>query len=268
MKKKLNWSTASAWDQYAYGADQGNWNLCRAVCNGAGCGLGVPEDQLPGYTPAESKIWWEMFRVACSPGCTKEWGLQRTVDACGQTVISVRMLDIPLLLAAMAASLARFSAPLVRVLVRVMPIFAREWRWVSSLGLMSHAKALRRDFDAMGSECDEIGYRLAREGATVILKRLIIRHPNKDVERAKWRSFLSHIVVAADDGGDVAGARAVMDLPEFVEPRRISMVPGSVSFGPMEASVTVKVKSPPRLWGNPIKWMLWKITKSTSHLIG
>ena len=64
MKKKLNWSTASAWDQYAYGADQGNWNLCRAVCNCAGCGLGVPEDQLPGYTPAESKIWWEMFRVA------------------------------------------------------------------------------------------------------------------------------------------------------------------------------------------------------------
>ena len=168
----------------------------------------------------------------------------------------------------MAGQLVRGIAPLVRFVVCVMPKFARDWRWVSRFGLICHAKALRRDFDAMGSECDEIGYRLAREGATAILKRLVIRHPNKETGRAKWRSFLMHIVVAAEDGGDVVRAMAVMDLPEFVEPRRISVVPGSVSLGPMEASVTVKVKSLPRLWKNPIKWMLWKITKSTSHLIG
>ena len=153
-------------------------------------------------------------------------------------------------------------APAVRVMVRVMPKFAREWRWVCSLGLMSHAKALRRDFDAMGVESDDADYRLARDGATAILKRLVIGHPNKAVERAKWRSFLYHIVVAADDGGDVARARAVMDLPEFG-----GVAPGRLLLDPMEASTKVCIKKLPKLWRNPIKWLLWKITKSTSHLI-
>ena len=99
-----------------------------------------------------------------------------------------------ILLAGTVAALVRVIAPVVRFVVRVMPKFAREWRWVSRLGLISHAAALRRDFDALESECDEAGYRLAREGAGAILKRLVIRHPNKEVVRAKWRSFLGHIV--------------------------------------------------------------------------
>ena len=153
---------------------------------------------------------------------------------------------------------ARVIAPAVRFVVRVMPKIVRKRRWVSKIGLIFHAAALRRDFDALESECDEAGYSVAREGATAILKRLVIRHPNTEVERAKWRSFLGHIVVAAEDGGDIARARAIMDRPEF---NHVPIVPASISFGPMTASVTLSIRKQPKPWRNPIKWLRWKITK-------
>ena len=173
------------------------------------------------------------------------------------------MVDI--LLASMAVQLLRLIAQVVRFVVHVMPKGARKWSWVSRFGLISYAKALRRDFDALESECDEAGYRLVREGTTAILERLVIRHPNTKVERAKWRSFLGHIVAAAEDGGDITRARAIMDIPEF---NPVPIVPASVSFGPMTASVTLSIRKQPKPLRNPIKWLRWKITKSPSHLIG
>ena len=88
-KKRFNFSKASAWDKYAYGAERGNWNLCRAVCTGLGCGPIMSEGKLIGYSAAESKLLWEMYEVACSSSRSTKWPELR------EKLLDKRMITLP-----------------------------------------------------------------------------------------------------------------------------------------------------------------------------
>ena len=98
--------------------------------------------------------------------------------------------------------------PLGRMILRA-PEFLLKRRFFSGLALWFNAKALRQYFDLTSPESDKHVHLLAIDGASSILARLDIPQLEKTSEAEAWRSFLSHIVAAADDG-NIGKARKII----------------------------------------------------------
>ena len=94
----------------------------------------------------------------------------------------------------------------MRIVLRLMPKSWRKRQFWSRLGLISHAKVLRRYFEATEPERDPSSHWLAIEGAASILGRFSIPYPGKSNGPDIWRPFLARIVAAAEEG-DIDRAR-------------------------------------------------------------
>lgn len=62
-------------------------------------------------------------------------------------------------------------------------------------------------------------------------------------------------------------ARLWRGRPERTAPKPVHIQLGRVSLGPMTATVKVQMISRPQWWRNPVKWVLWNVTKSNRYLI-
>ncbi len=111
-------------------------------------------------------------------------------------------------------SLSGVVAPLVSFVVRMMPKCVRKYRPFSFVGLWADARALRQHFDYTDAKYDRHIHLIAIEGASSILGRLDIPHPEKKMGPNVWRAFLAPIVSAAEQG-DIKRARAVMSNEEW-----------------------------------------------------
>ena len=105
--------------------------------------------------------------------------------------------------------------PLGRMMLRAPEILLKH-RFFSGLTLWFNAKALRQYFDLTSPETDKHVHLLAIEGASSILARLNIPQLEKTSEVEAWRSFLSHIVAAADDGNIEKARKIFRDGEKFI----------------------------------------------------
>ena len=58
---------------YIAAADKGNWNLCRMICNTAGCGPGSTKPRLSGLSLEERIQWRQMYELACDSSRDRTW---------------------------------------------------------------------------------------------------------------------------------------------------------------------------------------------------